>query len=149
MRQRAFKLVLVTALAALGLISPVGTTSALAQEPLSVDVSVQDATIDPRTGDVTISATVSCSEWSWVGAGFEVRQDLGRLQTIRGYSSTWGTWCPGPEGSPYTITVRAYEGKFGGGNARITMWAYAYRWDESGYAYANDSADLSVQLRPA
>ena len=148
MRKRALRIMLLTALATLGLLGPLGATPALAQEPLSVDVSVQAATVDPRTGDVTISATVTCSDWSYVSIGSELRQDLGRLQTIRG-SYYWSVWCAGPEGTQFTLTPRAYEGRFGAGNARLLLWASAYQCDEGGCEYANDTTDLFLHLRPA
>jgi hypothetical protein len=65
MHHNALRL-LATVLVVLGLVT-LGVAPAAAQEvDLTVEVTYDQATVDPRTGQVTLSGTITCSERAFV-----------------------------------------------------------------------------------
>jgi hypothetical protein len=72
MHRNALRL-LATMLVMLGLLM-LGVAPAVAQEELTVEVTFDQATVDPRTGEVTLSGTITCSEPAFVDIFGELRQ---------------------------------------------------------------------------
>jgi hypothetical protein len=117
----AFRL-LVTVLMALGLLASNAAPS-VAQEGLVVDVTIDQATVDPRTGDVTLTGTVTCSEPAVVDVFGELRQSVGRVFTVRGFVGVF-VECPGPEGTTFSVTVVPDVGEFRPGRARLIAFVF-------------------------
>jgi hypothetical protein len=67
---------LVTVLLRLGLLT-LGAAPALAQDELIAHATLEQATVNPRTGEVRLDGTVTCLEWTLVDVWGELRQNLG------------------------------------------------------------------------
>jgi hypothetical protein len=89
-----------------------------AQEELSAAISFGQSTANPRTGDATLSGTVTCSEPAFVNVAGELRQVVSRFHIIRS-SVAFFVDCPGPQGTSYSVTVVAQEAKWAPGSARF------------------------------
>jgi hypothetical protein len=109
---------LATMLVTLGLFT-VGVTPAVAQEERTVQVTIDQATVDPRTGEVTLTGTAACSG---AGSAFVFAEIYGQLrQDVEGAFTVWGFFyelvalCP-PEGAAFSVTSappRAGSGRDG------------------------------------
>jgi hypothetical protein len=119
--------VLATMLVMLGLLT-LGVTPAVAQQEPTVEVTIDQATIDPRTGEVTLTLTVTCSgfeEFRFALISGELRQ-----RPVDHPVSVWAPFrqgrepvqapCP-PEGFTYTVTFSAVQGTFRPGPAHLTV----------------------------
>jgi hypothetical protein len=113
--QRLVARLLVVLLSMLGLVALTATPSS-AQDELLLTVSVDQATVDPTTGLVTISGTVTCSEPSIVTIAGTITQ-----QDTTGYFMTRLT-CPGPEGATFTAGSLAFDGRFHPGPAHLSLY---------------------------
>ena len=111
--------VLATMLIMLGLLT-LGVTPAVAQEEPTVEVTFDQATIDPRTGEVTLTGTVICSgldsQYAFVEIFGDLRQDVGRGVWAPFYVVTP---CP-PEGTTFSQTFTAVAGRLRPGPAHLT-----------------------------
>jgi hypothetical protein len=101
--------VLATMVIMLGLLT-LGVTPTVAQEEPTVEVTIDQATIDPRTGEVTLTGTATCSglgsQFAFVEIFGDLRQDVG--------GGVWApfyvvTPCP-PEGATFSQTFTAVQG---------------------------------------
>ena len=90
-----------------------------AQDELVLTVSVDQATLNPTTGVVTITGTVTCSEPAIVSISGTVTQTAGSEFT--GYSFT-RLECPGPEGTTFTLTSLASDGQFRPRRAHLHLY---------------------------
>jgi len=115
---------------------------AQAQEAFQLDVTQESATVDPQTGQVTISGTVTCSEPADAQVYVTVTQPIGRDKGVAG--SNYALVRCDQDGEPYTVSLFAYEGRFGPGRAVVIVDSYACSY------YSCDDAHLqqSVRLRP-
>lgn len=96
----------------------------VAPPPIDIELAV-DATgkINPRTGEATITGTVTCSTaTSDAFVDAELREALGRF-TIHAFNG-WGTEC-GPEPTAWAVTFVGDNGKFGPGPATANVSAFA------------------------
>jgi hypothetical protein len=116
--QRLNVRLLVIMLSMFGLVALTATPS-LAQDELVLTVSVDQATLNPRTGVVTITGTVTCSEPAIVSISGTVTQTAGSEFT--GYSFT-RLECPGPEGTTFMLTSLASVGRFRLGPAHLHLY---------------------------
>jgi len=96
MHRNALRL-LATMLVMLGLLT-LGVAPVVAQEELTVVVTFDQATVDPQTGEVTLSGTITCSEPAQVEVFGELRQEVGRIFTVRSFFGLGFVECPGPGG---------------------------------------------------
>jgi hypothetical protein len=140
---------LATMLVMLGLLT-LGVTPAVAQQELTVDVTIDQATVDPRTGEVTLSGTVTCSEPALVDIFGELRQQVGRIFTVRGFFGVF-VECPGPEGTTFSVTVIADQGRFTPGRARLIAFIFGCVPDpELGCVRTFfEELDTTIRLAPA
>jgi hypothetical protein len=117
--------VLATMLVTLGLLT-LGVTPAVAQQELTVEATIDQATIDPRTGEVTLTGTVTCSgveEFVFV----EIR---GQLVQRPVYPHPHTVWAPfhelvapcTPEGATFSLTFTAVLGTLRPGPAHLTAF---------------------------
>jgi hypothetical protein len=112
------------------------------QPPLTLDVSIDPhGTFSPLTGAATISGTVTCSRPAYVELSGEVRQFVGRLNTLRGYFST-SFECDGA--TSWSASAAPENGRFAGGHAQVSANAHGYDWQSGDYAYAETSGTLNL-----
>jgi hypothetical protein len=97
--------------------------------------------VDARTGTAILSGTATCTNASWASASLELRQPVGRL-SISGYGYT-DFVCDGVTHT-WTAEISPYNGgKFAGGKATATAYAYA-----CGTLECRDASDQrTIQLR--
>jgi hypothetical protein len=106
---------LVTTLVMLGLLT-LGLTRAVAQEQFTID----QTTVNPQTGEVTLTGTVTCSAPVHLGVYGSLSQQIGPNRTVQG-SFSQGVECPGPEGTTVSITITPDEGRFIPGEAELIV----------------------------
>ncbi len=94
------------------------------EEEFTVDIAIDSASIDPRTKEVTVDFTVTCSQPA-VGDSFvEVRQSVGRFGEKSVVDSGFIVYeCSGE--TPLSITLEAETGFFTGGEALVSAGAFA------------------------
>lgn len=92
-----------------------------------------------RAGVATISGTVSCTGSNWVYIEVGVRQSVGRFAV-----SGWGYDEPGcsPEPTAWQTRVSAWNGKFAGGKAQVSLFAGTCNDDDE-----CDSVAIERQIR--
>jgi hypothetical protein len=122
---------LATMLVMLGLLT-LGVAPAIAQEEPTVEVTIDQATIDLQTGEVTLTGTMTgtatCSDSGsqypvFVEIYGQLRQPLQypHGQTVLGYFYEVVAPCPGPEGATFSVTFSAsYSGRFRPGPAHLS-----------------------------
>jgi hypothetical protein len=103
----AIPLALCLALASVGLVAA-DTTPGGEGSYGGLDVAVASASVNARTGLVTVAGNVTCEvDFDWVGVNVELSQTVGRLITIRGYGWADGT-CAAADGSaPFSLSFYA------------------------------------------
>jgi hypothetical protein len=130
--------------AAIGVLALLPIETSHAQESFEFDMTLDSTTVDPRTGEVTISGTVTCSEaangWGWAS----ISQPIGREGGVQGSSNYLYFYCD-QDGEPHTFSIFAYNGRFAPGRAVLTLEASACGW------YSCDSVNIhqAVRLRPS
>jgi hypothetical protein len=147
MHRNALRL-LATMLVVLGMLT-LGVTRVAAQEDLTVEVTF-DPTIVPRTGQVTLSGTISCSEPAFVDIFGELHQQVGRIFTVTGFFGV-RVQCPGPEGITYAVPVTPYQGSLTPGPARLTGSVFGCVFDPHvGCAKSfHRQLDTTIRIAPA
>lgn len=91
---------------------------------LEVAASLNAAgSFDPGTGVATIGGTITCSRTASARVTGQMRQDVGRLVTIRGGVS--GRSGCGTTPTTWKATVTLESGKFAGGQAEVSVVARA------------------------
>jgi hypothetical protein len=127
------------------IISLFALTPVIAQETPTLDISVMSATINPRTSEVTISGTVTCSQpFDFVDievglsqrVGDEFIAGTGYVEGCGSFSTTFPTDEPTNEGRGFRP-----------GRAIVSISAVAYT--EECYRCATDFESRTVLLRPA
>jgi hypothetical protein len=91
-----------------------------------LDVAVTSASINARTGQVTVTGEVTCeADFDYVSAYVDLSQLVGRLFTVRGSGYVDPGGCAAADGSvSFTISFYADSGKFAPGRAQIRVEAY-------------------------
>jgi hypothetical protein len=138
---------LLTTAAVLVTASPLLTTRGLGaayaqEEEFTVDVAIDSASIDPRTKEVTVDFTVTCSQPA-VGDSFvEVRQSVGRFgdKSVEGFEFI-AYECSGE--TPLSVTIEAETGFFTGGKAFVSADAFACTEDVCDFAFTEEQVRLS------
>jgi hypothetical protein len=143
---------LATILVMLGLLT-LGVAPAVAQEELTVEVTFDQATIDPRTGEVTLTGTVICSEYS----EFVFVEIYGQLVQGVGRGGVWAPFdvlvapCT-PEGATFSKTFTAVAGRLRPGPAHLTADIFgcaAIYPVPSCQVRFYERLDTTIQLNPA
>jgi hypothetical protein len=112
--------------------------SDVAPPPLELAVMIDPrGTVVPRTGEVAITGTLTCSRPAMVGLEAGLTQRIGRAR-LEGYSGT-GIECDGT--TAWELSISAYNGLFTAGRAEAQ--AFAYGFDEDGYAEAFQQVRLT------
>jgi hypothetical protein len=125
-----------------------GVAPASAQEEfVTVHVTFDQGTVDPRTGLVTLSGTITCSVEAEVNLVGELRRDIGS-EDVFGYFSVNFVYCPGPGGTAFTVTVAAEQGRFVPGPATIVAFVDAAALDPNIGRFF-DRIDAALRLVPA
>ncbi len=150
MRQLSTTQFLSSLLILLLLLSGAIATPARAQaQEITVDLVITSTTVDPHTGDVTVTGSVTCSEAATGFVTVELTQQVGRLSTVRGSGATEVN-C-GPTRTSFTFTVEPNEGEFRPGRATMRAYADVYVCDlTTGCRSGSDSIiDKIIRLRSA
>jgi hypothetical protein len=91
--------------------------------PLEIQLAINPTgTVNPRTGEVTVSGTVECSQDSEFQISGEVGQRAGRA-IIRGFFSESITCTGGEEPIEWTATLQGENGRFVAGRAAVAATA--------------------------
>jgi hypothetical protein len=140
---------LVAIFTALGLVG-ISASPSLAQDALTAVVTIDGGTVAPRTGQATISGTVTCSEPVDFVFDANVVQNVGRVFIIRGYISQQGI-CPGPDGVSFTAPVVSDSAGFRPGLVNVDVAGYACAVGDISCerGFVNLRLQTTVRLRPA
>ena len=112
--------------------------SDIAPPPIELGVTIDArGTVVPKTGEATVSGTLTCSQPVLVGLDALLTQRIGRVR-LEGYSGT-GIECDGT--ATWALPISAYSGLFTAGKAEVQAVAYSY--DEDGYAEAFQQVRLT------
>jgi hypothetical protein len=116
--------------------------------PVPLDISLTLSNVgsfNSRTGEATVSGTVSCNVDSYIIVYGDLRQSVGRVSTIIGDVFELVNCIP-EEPIPWRVTVVPDSGKFAGGSAKLNVYA-------SGSTHTFparrdlDSASMSIMLK--
>ena len=137
--RRTFLLVLLFVTAAIATVSTGYAQSVVAS-------TIDTATLDPRTGNVTVTGTVTCSETAVLEVLVTVRQSRGSAKLTEGAGGATVT-C-GTSATAYTVTTAPLlgSGRFHAGEVSIN--AFAQLCTASG-CEGSRGVDATVQLRPS
>jgi hypothetical protein len=147
--------VLATMLVVLGLLT-LGVTPAVAQEEPTVEVTFDQATIDPRTGEVTLTGTVICSGLDSQFAFVEIHGQLFQRPVFPHPHTVWAPFdelvapCT-PEGTTFSVTFTAVQGKLRPGPARlhaVTVGCVPGEYPTCAVTFFEE-LDTTIQLIPA
>jgi hypothetical protein len=122
-----------------------GATPATAQGALALNVTIESATIQPKTGEVTLVGTVTCAQPSDVEIWGELSQNIGRKTIVTGFFGFF-TYCAGPDGTDFSATVTPYANRFTPGTATLLGYASARSCDDVGCLYEDIQLDMIVRL---
>ncbi|MDQ3974117.1 MAG: hypothetical protein M3276_07260 [Actinomycetota bacterium] len=130
-------------MAAVSLLAAVPATA----QDLTVELSIDPVgTVDPRTGDVTITGTITCSPAAdFAGVDGEVRQRVGR-QFISGFFFTFSEPCVGE--TPFVGEVQRPSGVFKPGTATVDAFAFGCIEGEDEFVCDDDFETATIRLRP-
>ncbi len=121
MRRRLFVPFLAVPLLLVAAAAPVSAQEGH-EDTVIADPVITSATV-ARSGDVTLTGTVTCEEAGFAFLELHLRQNVGRLHTIQGGGFTEVECTEAGEVVPFTTTVRPFEGRFAPGRARLFMFA--------------------------
>lgn len=93
-------------------------------------VQISGGTVISKTGEVTLTGSVSCSQDVEAYVYAELTQVVGRFHTIRGWGQTPVTCLAANGTAGFSFSIFPYDGKFAGGTARVTAVAEAGFCDE-------------------
>ena len=114
----------------------------VAPPPLEIDVHVNSsALVVPKTGVVTLSGTITCSQQAFVDMFSLIQLRSGRA-TIRGFGFTQVD-CNGT--TNWSMTIFGENGHFAGG--RATFDVFAQTFDSAWGTLVEDSSSGTVTLR--
>ncbi len=109
---------------------------------LTLEVNIDPAgSVVPSKGVATIQGTVTCSRPVFVDVFSDLQQRAGRV-TIRGFGGAF-VECDGV--TPWSFTVFGENGRFAGGRADASVFAFAFDEANDEFAFANTST--TVRLR--
>jgi hypothetical protein len=92
--------------------------------PPTLEIAVNPSgSVDPRSGEATVTGTATCTNAQWASVYLGLRQPVGRLVTISGDGYT-SLLCDGTTRT-WTVEVYPYSGKFAGGKATVNASADA------------------------
>ena len=112
--------------------------SDIAAPPIELALTIDPrGSVVPRTGEATITGTLTCSRPALVGLDGLLTQRIGRVR-IQGYS---GTEIEGDGAATWKLPISASDGLFTAGKADAQ--AFAYSVDEDGNAEAAGQVRLT------
>ena len=116
-----------------------------------LDVSITSASINPKSGEVSVSGWVTCDvDFDDVGVDIQVSQLVGRLTTLRGYGYA-ETACAAADGSAaFSTSFFADSGRFapGAAKAQVNAWGQGGCHDESEDGYVCDDNGWASHAMP-
>src|SRR2546423_4226431 len=89
-------------------------------------ITITKTTVAGRTGAVTVTGSVDCSQDVNGYVDISVSQVVGRLNTIYGEGYTEFQCLAANGSAPFSLSVSPYSGKFAGGSATIAGYAEAF-----------------------
>jgi hypothetical protein len=109
--------------------------------PLSVGVTISPTgKLDAKSGLVTVSGTVTCSDAAWFEQMIIARQTVGRF-TIHAGTWDWRS-CEAGEELPWSATLSGENGTFAGGRTTVEVSAFACGAFDCTSAFATRSITL-------
>jgi hypothetical protein len=87
---------------------------------------------------------VTCNEPALISLGIEVRQAVGRKDGVQGFNYSDAVQCD-EDGEPYKLSIFAYSGRFGPGQAVVVVNANGFT--PNGYDYASLQQPLRLERR--
>ena len=87
-------------------------------------LTITSATVAPRTGLVTISGEISCSQDLHASVGVGLTQVVGRLSSLSGDGWTDIECAAADEAAGFSVEFYAWSGRFAPGHARLSAYAY-------------------------
>jgi hypothetical protein len=133
MRNKLFSIVAGLALVSLSASSALADTTGGGGAELGLDaVQISGGTVISKTGEVTLTGSISCSQDVEAYVSAELTQVVGRFHTISGWGGTLNpVTCLAANGTAgFSFSFFPYEGKFAAGTARVTAMAQAGFCDE-------------------
>ena len=112
-----------------GLVLAVGSASSVVAGDFGFEVSIDAGMVVGRTGEVTVTGSVSCTEDLGASVEVQLAQVVGRFHTIRSVGSTTLDCLAADGRGTFSISLLADEGKFAAGPARISAIAFGYVCD--------------------
>lgn len=127
MRRRTRRFLLIAALGAAVVAWPSlvsADTGGGGETDLGLDgLTITSATVVPKTGLVTISGEIACSQDLHAGVWVELTQVVGRLSSIHGGNGT-DVECAAADGvAGFSFEFYPWDGKFAPGRARLSAYA--------------------------
>jgi hypothetical protein len=151
MRNRWFALLIGVALAMVSTSSAFADTGGGGGSDLGLDaVTISAGSVVSKTGVVTLTGSIACSQDLEASVFADVAQPVGRFKTVRGFGFV-SVSCLAADGSAdFTLAVFADQGKFAAGTVRVSANAETGFCDVSGDPCFFDSVSFgpeSIRLR--
>jgi hypothetical protein len=119
---------------------PIGT--AHAQAVFDAEVTQETSTVNPQTGQVIITGTLTCSEPTEAEVYIKVTQPIGREGAVEGVNAAL-LYCD-EDGEPYTFSIFGHNGRFGAGRAVVSMDVFACGLETCEHEVLQQSVRLST-----
>jgi hypothetical protein len=108
--------------------SPAAAEETDPPEPLGLAIGYDQPLLDLKTGSVTVTGSLNCSESVEVPVSIEVSQNSGPKRTVVGHGETTVQCIENVSGedlTPYAVTVVADDGRFRPGPTQVSGFATA------------------------
>ncbi|HLA17389.1 MAG TPA: hypothetical protein VJZ72_10865 [Candidatus Limnocylindrales bacterium] len=113
----------------------------VAPPPLEVDIRIDPTgSVNNKTGVASISGTVTCNQDAFAFVYGDLRQNIGRVFTVRGWFGTEMSCSTEP--TDWSATITPESGKFAAGKATASANIEAYNGIEGAF----DTASGSIRL---
>ena len=114
--------------------------------PFSFELAVDSATVNARTGVVTLGGTVTCTTAGWVNIYMTTTQRVGRA-LIHGSGGYANVTCDETGPVRWSLQESASDGIFKGGGATVAGSAYGQAFDWRSGEWYTELAPTNVRLR--
>jgi len=101
------------------------TTGGGGSADLGLDaIRIDGGTVVSKTGFVTLTGSIDCSQDIQAYVGADAAQVVGRFNTIRGFGDVYPVTCLAADGrASFTMSFFADQGKFAPGSVRVSAYA--------------------------
>jgi hypothetical protein len=119
---------------------PIGT--AHAQAIFDAEITAETSTVNPQTGQVIITGTLTCSEPTEAEVYIMITQPIGREGAVEGVNS--GLLYCDEDGEPYSFSIFGHNGRFGAGRAVVSIDVFACGLETCEHEVLQQSVRLST-----